>query len=74
MTGPQRFNELLGTVPGLSDRLLSERLRELETEGLVRREVEPGPPVCVRYSLTEAGRNLEPSIALLGQWAERWLK
>src|ERR1700686_2535249 len=58
--GPQRFNELLNTVPGLSDRLLSERLRELEGEGLVRREVDPGPPVCVTYHLTQSGSSLEP--------------
>src|ERR1700693_2840606 len=72
--GPQRFNELMSTVPGLSDRLLSERLRELEAEGLVRREVAPGPPVCVTYHLTESGQNLEPVIESLGKWAERWVK
>jgi len=71
--GPKRFNELLNSVPGLSDRLLSERLRELEAEGLVSREVAPGPPVCVTYRLTEAGQNLEPVIASLGHWAERWI-
>jgi len=71
--GPKRFNELLGSVPGLSDRLLSERLRELESEGLVSREVAPGPPICVTYRLTEAGQSLEPVIVSLGQWAERWI-
>jgi DNA-binding HxlR family transcriptional regulator len=73
MDGAKRFNELLGSVPGLSDRLLSERLRELEGAGLVAREVTPGPPVCVSYRLTEAGRNLEPVIDALGKWAERWI-
>jgi len=72
--GPKRFNELMNTVPGLSDRLLSERLRELEAEGLVRREVAPGPPVCVTYHLTESGQNLEPVIESLGKWAEHWIK
>src|SRR5436853_1346864 len=74
MPGPQCFNELLAIVPGLSDRLLTERLRELESEGLVRRTVLPGPPVRVSYELTEAGRDLEPVIEALGRWAERWVK
>src|SRR5436853_4496149 len=72
--GPQCFNELLAAVPGLSDRLLTERLRELESEGLVRRTVMPGPPVRVSYELTEAGKSLEPVIESLGRWAERWVK
>jgi DNA-binding HxlR family transcriptional regulator len=74
MSGPQGFNELLGAVPGLSDRLLTERLRELESEGLVRRTVIPGPPVRVSYELTESGEGLKPVIVSLGRWAERWVK
>ena len=73
MGGPQCFNELLAAVPGLSDRLLTERLRELETEGLVRRTVIAGPPVRVSYELTEAGKSLKPVIESLGRWAERWV-
>jgi DNA-binding HxlR family transcriptional regulator len=73
LPGPQCFNELLATVPGLSDRLLTERLRELESEGLVRRQVIPGPPVRVSYEMTEAGEDLEPVIRALGQWADRWV-
>jgi len=72
--GPQCFNELLSAIPGLSDRLLSERLRELESEGLVRRTVIPGPPVRVSYDLTEAGKSLDQVIESLGKWAERWVK
>lgn len=74
MGGSKRFNEMLAEVPGLSDRLLSERLREFEAAGLVRRDVDAGPPVCVRYTLTPAGRDLEPVIGQLGTWAERWIK
>ena len=74
MGGPQCFNELLAAVPGLSDRLLTERLRELESEGLVRRTVIPGPPVRVSYELTAAGEGLKPVIESLGRWAERWVK
>jgi DNA-binding HxlR family transcriptional regulator len=74
MGGPQCFNELLAAVPGLSDRLLTERLRELESEGLVKRTVRPGPPVRVSYELTAAGAGLKPVVDALGQWAQRWVK
>ena len=74
LRGPQGFNELLASAPGLSDRLLTERLRELESEGLVRRTVIPGPPVRVSYELTEAGASLKPVIESLGRWAEQWVK
>lgn len=70
--GPLRFGELVKAVPGVSDRLLSRRLRELENEGLVEREVEPGSPVRVTYSLTERGDGLRPAIAELQEWARRW--
>ncbi len=69
---PMRFGELIKVVPGLSDRLLSQRLRELEEEGLVEREVQAGTPVRVTYSLTELGRELGPSIRELRIWAQRW--
>lgn len=69
---PMRFGELGKAVPGLSDRLLSQRLRELEEEGLVQREVEAGMPVRVTYSLTEIGAELGPAIGELRVWAKRW--
>jgi DNA-binding HxlR family transcriptional regulator len=70
---PRRFNELLALIPGLSDRLLTERLRELETAGIVRREVQPGSPVRVAYELTPSGRELSASLDAIGSWAERWI-
>ena len=73
INGPHRFNELLRTVPGLSDRLLSERLGELEAEGLVVRQVLSGPPVRVEYSLSERGYDLEQVIRAIAVWAEKWL-
>ena len=69
---PLRFGELAKAVPGLSDRLLSQRLRELETKGVVERTVEAGSPVRVTYSLTEKGAELRPAIAELRAWARRW--
>jgi len=72
IAGPLRFGELAKAVPGMSDRLLSRRLRELEQEDLVAREVEAGSPVRVRYSLTEAGAELGPAMTELKSWARRW--
>jgi|SRR5215203_1285243 len=69
---PMRYRELGRAIPGLSDRLLSQRLRELEEEGLVERQVEPGSPVRVTYSLTEAGQDLDPVLSGLKSWARRW--
>ena len=69
---PMRYGELGKAVPGLSDRLLSQRLRELEDEGLVEREVEAGTPVRVTYSLTATGEALGPAIDELKAWAKRW--
>lgn len=73
MDGPRRFTELLEAVPGLHDRLLSERLRELEAEGLVERRVYPEVPVRVEYRLTEKGRDLERVVAEVQRWADRWM-
>ncbi len=70
--GPLRFGELARAIPGLSDRLLSQRLRELESKGLVERKVEPGTPVKVTYALSAKGADLRPAIQELKQWANRW--
>ena len=74
LEGPCRFNELLARIPSLSDRLLTERLRELEAAGMVTREVHPGPPVRVVYTLTDTGRALSDVIHGIDQWAREWLR
>jgi len=73
LAGPARFNHLLIGIPGISDRVLTERLRELEMEGVVERLVDPGPPVRVSYRLTARGRALSPVIASVDAWAADWL-
>jgi len=73
MLGPHRFGELTSMVEGLSDRVLSDRLRELEAEGLVTRIVYPQIPVRVEYQLSEKGYSLKPVIDAIHAWAERWI-
>ncbi|MEX0620511.1 MAG: helix-turn-helix domain-containing protein [Solirubrobacterales bacterium] len=70
--GPLRFADLKRAVPGLSDRLLSRRLRELEGADLISRTVEEGLPVKVSYGLTQKGRSLRPAIQMLREWACDW--
>jgi DNA-binding HxlR family transcriptional regulator len=73
MDGPLRFSEVKQLVPDLSDRLLSERLKELEGEGIVARRVIDDTPVRVEYELTPKGKALEPSVRALKSWARSWL-
>ena len=71
--GPRRFNELLAAIPGLSDRLLTERLRELTKNELVERVPAPElSPIAIRYRLTDAGRDLEVVVCAISAWARRW--
>ena len=72
--GRMRFTEIAHSVPDLSDRLLSERMKELEARGVVTRHVDPGPPVKVLYELTDMGQSLEPALQELKSWARRWLR
>ncbi len=71
--GPMRFSEIAQAVPEVSDRLLSERMKELEARGVVARHVEPGPPVRVSYELTAMGAELQPALQELKSWARQWL-
>ena len=71
--GANRFNELASRIPEMSDRMLSERLKELEAEGIVERVVLPETPVRVEYRLTEKGRSLQDAVGAISEWAERWL-
>lgn len=73
MDGPLRFSQVKVLVPDLSDRLLSERMKELEAEGIVVRHVVDDTPVRVEYRLTRKGRALEPAVRSLKVWARSWL-
>lgn len=68
--GPQRFNHLLNGIPGINDRILAIRLNEMIEEGVVEREVDPGPPVQVAYALTARGKALRPILAATRAWAQ----
>jgi DNA-binding HxlR family transcriptional regulator len=72
LAGSVRFSDILGQIPGLSDRLLSERLRELEGAGIVERHVYAELPVRIEYTLTEKGRELREIVLTIGNWADRW--
>ncbi len=67
---PSRFSEIARAVPGMSERVMNDRLQELVEAGLVARRVEPGPPVTTTYELTAAGQRLRPAIRALVEWAE----
>jgi DNA-binding HxlR family transcriptional regulator len=73
LDGPLRFSEIAQAVPELSDRLLSERMKELEARGIVERRVFSGPPLRVEYELSRMGCELEPALSELQRWARRWL-
>lgn len=72
LKGTARFADLRAGIPGITDRMLSERLHELEGEGIVSRTVIPDTPVRVEYALTEKGKGLATVIDSIGAWAHEW--
>jgi len=73
LVGPQRFNEIQSSI-GISGKVLSDRLKELEHQGLVKREVIPETPVIIEYSLTERGHSIEPILREIEKWSQEWVK
>jgi DNA-binding HxlR family transcriptional regulator len=73
LQGKTRYALIKSAIPDITDRMLSERLRSLETEDLVTRWVIADTPVRVEYELTEKGRSLENALHEIGAWAERWI-
>lgn len=72
LDGSTRFSDLRDAVAPISDTLLSERLKQLEADGIVQRVVTPSTPVLIEYRLTDEGRDLKHVIDELRRWAERW--
>ncbi len=73
LNGAKHFSELTNTIPGLSDRLVSVRLKELEAEGIVERVVIPDKPVRIEYLLTQKGKALDSVVEAVDSWAENWV-
>jgi DNA-binding HxlR family transcriptional regulator len=73
LAGAVRFSEFTAAIPGLSDRLLSERLKALEAEGILTRTVIPKTPVRIEYRLTEKGESLAKAVVAISEWADRWV-
>jgi DNA-binding HxlR family transcriptional regulator len=73
LDGRRRYVDVRAVIPGLSDTMLAQRLRELEREGLVERRVLPTSPVHVEYHLTDKGEGLAPAIDALMTWAHDWI-
>jgi DNA-binding HxlR family transcriptional regulator len=69
-----RFATLREAIPDITDRMLSDRLQELEAEGIVARTVVPDTPVRVEYSLTKKGRSLVTAIDAIAEWAHKWIE
>ena len=69
-----RFATLRDTIPGITDRMLSERLQELEQEGIVVRTVVPETPVRVEYDLTKKGKELATAVKAITDWAHDWIE
>jgi DNA-binding HxlR family transcriptional regulator len=73
MRSRSRFAEIRAAIPDITDRMLSERLQELEQEGILERTVVPETPVRVEYALTKKGRALVPVVDALIEWSHKWV-
>lgn len=74
LSGPKRFSELHDTIPQLSRRMLTERIKELEEHGIIVRHIIPERPVRSEYLLTKKGTELGKILGPISEWAESWVK
>ncbi|MBD2864876.1 MULTISPECIES: winged helix-turn-helix transcriptional regulator [Paenibacillus] len=73
MNGPMRFKDISSMIPDMSDRMLTERFKELEQAGIVVRHVYPEMPIRIEYELTEKGTALRPVMNAVQEWGDRWI-
>ncbi|WP_454191935.1 winged helix-turn-helix transcriptional regulator [Paenibacillus sp. Marseille-Q7038] len=73
LDGPKRFKDISNLIPQMSDKMLSERMKDLEAEGILTRHVYPETPVRIEYELTEKGKALNPVMSQIQTWAEEWI-
>jgi len=71
--GPKRFKEIKEQIPDMSDKMLTDRMKELEHCQIIKRNVYPEMPVRIEYELTEKGKQLEPVIESIQNWGEQWM-
>ncbi|WP_139996435.1 winged helix-turn-helix transcriptional regulator [Paenibacillus paridis] len=71
--GPKRFKEIKEQIPEMSDKMLTDRMKELESITIIKRQVYPEMPVRIEYELTGKGRELEPVIESIQKWGEQWM-
>lgn len=71
--GPKRFKEIKEQIPEMSDKMLTDRMKELESLTIIKRTVYPEMPVRIEYDLTPKGRELEPVIESIQKWGEVWM-
>ena len=72
LSGQKRFSDIADAIPNMSARMLTERFKELESEGIVIRKVYPEVPVRIEYELTEKGKELKTAMDEIQKWAEKW--
>ncbi|WP_234122020.1 winged helix-turn-helix transcriptional regulator [Clostridium hydrogenum] len=72
LNGAKRFSDIQEIIPNLSARMLTERFKELEEQGIIIRKVYPEMPVRIEYELTEKGRDLEKAMDEIQKWASKW--
>ncbi|RSL29894.1 transcriptional regulator [Salibacterium salarium] len=72
--GPMRFNEMAEQIPDISKKMLTERLKDLEEQEMVERDVTPTTPVRITYTLTDKGKAITPALAEVQKWADDWVK
>ena len=74
LNGQKRFTDISAAIPNMSARMLTERFKELENNGIVSRTVYPETPVRIEYELTEKGKDLNKSMDEIQKWAEKWVE